>query len=270
MKWSSEAEQAVKKAPFFVRKKVRAAAESYVRAQGRTAVAAADVAAAKKRFLADMDSQVKGYQLDTCFGSSGCTRRAAPGDEIMARAEALLEEADLHTFLRRSVDGPLRFHHEFRVTVADCPNACSQPQIKDVGIIGGVRPGRTAETCTGCGDCRESCPDGAITIEEEQPAPLIDSDRCLLCGLCIQACPTGTLAAAESGFRVLLGGRLGRHPRLGLAVPGLLSADQVLAVLEKSIEFYKQNSRNGERFARLVSPADVEKIAAAAGVKYPG
>ena len=28
----------------------------------------------------------------------------------------------------------LKFHHEFRVTVADCPNSCSQPQIKDIGI----------------------------------------------------------------------------------------------------------------------------------------
>ncbi len=54
---------------------------------------------------------------------------------MIARIEQVLKEADLLAFLKSRVTGPLKFHHEFRVSLADCPNACSQPQIKHVGIM---------------------------------------------------------------------------------------------------------------------------------------
>ena len=31
-------------------------------------------------------------------------------------------------------------HHEFRVSLSACPNACSRPQIVDIGLIGAVTP----------------------------------------------------------------------------------------------------------------------------------
>ncbi|UCD88609.1 MAG: sulfite reductase, partial [Desulfobacterales bacterium] len=72
MKWSSDAEAAVKKVPFFVRKKVRSRVENEALAAGKKVVSLADVKAAQARYLKQMSSEIKGYQIDTCFGSGGC------------------------------------------------------------------------------------------------------------------------------------------------------------------------------------------------------
>ncbi len=53
-----------------------------------------------------------------------------------------------------------------------------------------------------------------------------------------------------------LGGRLGRHPRLGRELPGIFGEDQVLEILQESLKLYKERSRNGERFAHLFCEED--------------
>ena len=60
----------------------------------------------------------------------------------------LLESENLKEFLKERVKGPLKLHHEFRVSVSDCPNACSRPQIVDLGLIGALRPGPGEGACT--------------------------------------------------------------------------------------------------------------------------
>jgi dissimilatory sulfite reductase (desulfoviridin) alpha/beta subunit len=44
------------------------------------------------------------------------------------------------TPLKKIVRGSLRIHHEFRISISDCPNACSRPQITDIGLIGACHP----------------------------------------------------------------------------------------------------------------------------------
>ncbi|MBW1941159.1 MAG: PCP reductase family protein, partial [Deltaproteobacteria bacterium] len=72
MKWLPEAEAALKKVPFFVRKKVRVRVEKEAAHAGRQVVGLSDVKATQKRYLNRMSSEIKGYQLDACFGSDGC------------------------------------------------------------------------------------------------------------------------------------------------------------------------------------------------------
>lgn len=133
MKWSSEADESIQKIPFFVRKKVRQKVEQYVLDKGRTSVGIGDVNAAKKKFTSSMSSDIKGYQLDRCFGASGCPHAALSCEGIMEKAEAIFEQSDILGFLKKEVKGDLKYHHEFRMSCTDCPNGCSQPQIKDVG-----------------------------------------------------------------------------------------------------------------------------------------
>ncbi|MGD9034014.1 MAG: PCP reductase family protein, partial [Desulfobacteraceae bacterium] len=76
MQWSAEAEAAIKKVPFFVRKRVRARVEDEAQQAGKTQVSLADVRLTQKRYLAKMSDEVKGYQLETCFGPGGCPNRA--------------------------------------------------------------------------------------------------------------------------------------------------------------------------------------------------
>ena len=57
-------------------------------------------------------------------------------------------------------------YHEFRISISHCPNACSQPQIVDVGLIGACRPEVTGEDCTLCGECLQICRETAISIKQ--------------------------------------------------------------------------------------------------------
>jgi len=253
MQWTPEAEDAIKKVPFFVRKKVRARVEKEARLAARETVTLAVVQAARKKFLDNMSSEIKGYQVDACFGAGGCPNRAIASEGLLAKLEQLLQREDLLGFLKASVPGDLKYHHEFRVTISDCPNACSQPQIKDIGIIGACDPVLTAEACTLCGNCVAVCRDRAVSLNETTQKPIIDRQRCLQCGRCAAECPTGTLVDGQKGYRILLGGKLGRHPRLAEPLPGIYTADEVLDIVKKCIDHYKANSRNGARFAELYS-----------------
>ncbi len=255
MQWLPEATAAIKKAPFFVRKKARQRVEERVAAEGRDVVTAADVHAARNRLLNRMDEEIKGYQVDVCFGPEGCPNTAIESRLLAQSIEALLAAEDLRGFLKKTVGGPLKFHHEFRVTLADCPNACSQPQIKDIGIIGAAVPRKTDEPCSQCGACQDICRENAVTVRADGGGPEFDRQRCLLCGQCLPVCPTGTIECGKRGYRVLIGGKLGRHPRLAMELPGVHDADTVIAMVQWCVRYYKQNSTGGTRFAELVARA---------------
>lgn len=258
MEWTAEAETAIGKTPFFVRKRVRARVEDDVRQAGKRRVSLSDVRLSQKKYLARMSDEVKGYQLETCFGAGGCPNRAAESERLMERLEKRLQGAEIRKFLEKNVKGGLKHHHEFRVVIADCPNACSQPQIRDLGVLGAVDPMITENPCSLCRACEDACREDAVTLKESDEAPLIDENRCVRCGKCVDVCPTGTLAVKERGYRILVGGKLGRHPRLAQELPGLYSEDDVVDILQRCIDFYKKESKKGKRFAEIFKdPADL-------------
>ncbi len=261
MEWTREAEEAVKSVPFFVRKKVKHRIEKEAVQAGKSRITLSDVRATRKRFLSGEASEITGFQADICFGPSGCPNRAHPGEGLLERLEALLKEADLLNFLKTRVKGPLKYHHEFRVSLAECPNACSQPQIKDVGIIGACRPAVTRQPCTLCMACVSACKEAAVRIDEATKRPVLDFSRCLVCGKCVAVCPSGTLVAGKRGFRVQVGGKLGRHPRLAVSLPGIYSEDQVLEIVADCIALYKAKNTRGERFGELLDTDDLKRLA---------
>ena len=262
MQWTPEAEDAIKKVPFFVRKRVRARVEDEAQKAGKTTVSLPDVRLTQKRYLSRMSDEVKGYQLETCFGPGGCPNRTVDSDRLVERLEGILKQADIRKFLEKHVKGGLKHHHEFRVAAADCPNACSQPQIRDMGIIGATEPMLTDEACTHCNLCTDTCIEEAITVKESEGFPIIDYDRCVKCGKCIEVCPTGTIAVRRKGYRILLGGKLGRHPRLAEEIPGLHSEEEVVSILKKCIDFYRKNSKQGARFAEIYQNAKTHGLLA--------
>lgn len=260
MKWTEEAEEAVKKVPFFVRKRVRERVEKEASEAGKKIVTIAEVKATQKRYLSGMSSEVKGYQLDSCFGPGGCPNRAYSGDDLSKRIESLLKGENLLGFLKKNVKGDLKFHHEFRITFSDCPNACSQPQIKDIGIIGAVLPVITDEKCSLCEECVSSCAEEAVSIDKAKEVPVIKSECCIKCGKCVTACPTGTIASGKNGFRILLGGKLGRHPRLARELGCILSDNEAFEIVKECINLYKGKSTGGKRFAEIFDDADFKEL----------
>jgi dissimilatory sulfite reductase (desulfoviridin) alpha/beta subunit len=258
MKWTSEAEKKKKKVPFFIRKRVRARVQKEAQETGKIIVSLADVKVTQARFLSKMSSEIKGYQLETCFGPSGCPNRANISDRLFQKLETLLKKEDLLGFLKKRVAGNLKFHHEFRVTLADCPNACSQPQIKDIGIIGATLPGIADADCSQCEACIETCRENAIKLDNLSPT--IDDSVCLKCGKCIMVCPTQTLVTDCRGYRIQLGGKLGRHPQLARELPGIYSEKDVLDIVKECVAVYKLKSTRGQRFAEVFTGHDFEEL----------
>ena len=266
MEWTSDAEALLSKVPFFVRKRVRRKVEEEARRQGLKTVTKPLVVALQKRFMASMEDEVKGYAVETCFGPSGCPNRAVAWDETAARLDDILAGKDLKKYLKEKVGDDLKFHHEFRVAVADCPNCCSRPQIYDIGVVGASKPKITEEPCSLCGTCVEVCPDGAVRLEDGMNAPEIDFGKCLACGKCVRACPTGTLAEETSGYRVLVGGKLGRHPHLADELPGIHPLEETLGIVEKCVDFYKAHCKKGERFGEVIQKTGLESLKKAMGL----
>ncbi len=250
MKWEKEAEEAMKRVPVFVRRMVKRRVEEEAKKRGARRVALSHVTETRRRFLNRMEEEVRGYRVDTCFGPSGCPNRAIQDNTIADEIELLLRKRDLKEFLKAKVSGALKLHHEFHVSISDCPNACSRPQIVDFGLIGASKPIISDEPCSECGKCVAICKESAINVEEAKPEILVDS--CLLCGACIRVCPTGTIQESEKGYRILLGGKLGRHPRLALEIPGIYGAKESLIALERCLDFYQENCKGGERLGAIL------------------
>jgi dissimilatory sulfite reductase (desulfoviridin) alpha/beta subunit len=260
MRWSPEAESAVGKVPFFVRKRVKKRVEEEATRQGSPVVTIDHVNACKQRFLSNMEDEVKGYDVESCFGPTGCPNRIAAGDDLAQRIEELLAKKDIRRLLKERVNGPLKLHHDFRISVSDCPNACSRPQIADIGIIGACRPKITTGPCTRCGACVEVCPEGAIMLHEDEDGPIINTSKCLACGKCIPACASGTLAESRKGYRILVGGKLGRHPQLGHELPGIFTADRTVSIAERCVDFYLRFNQVGERFGVVLSRNGLDRL----------
>lgn len=260
MKWLREAEEAVAKVPFFVRKRVKQRVEDEAAAEGSPLVTLKHVETCRNRFLNKMEDEVKGYRIEACFGSSGCPNRAVADDELSQQLEALAVSKGIREHLSERVSGPLKLHHEFRIVLADCPNACSQPQIADIGIIGACRPAVTDAECSRCAACVDACRERAIVLAERASSPEIDQSKCLACAQCIAVCPTGTLARGEQGYRILLGGKLGRHPQLGREMPRIISKKEALHLVDTVIDFYKAECRHGERLGEVLNRAGDEQF----------
>lgn len=195
----------------------------------------------------------KGYQVETCIGQSGCPNRAVSWDDLPRQIEARLGQSNLKSFLKERVAGPLKPHHQFRVSIADCPNACSRPQIADLGLIGARQPEVSDTPCSQCGACVEVCREGAISLREAGVA--VDVSKCLHCGQCLNVCPTGTLREAARGYRIQVGGKLGRHPRLAMELPGIHGPTEALRIVDRCLDHYQRYSRRGERFGEVLERA---------------
>lgn len=224
--------------------------EQEAREAGAAIVDTEHVVSCRLKFLKSMEDEIKGYQVETCFGPGGCPNRVFETEDLCRVIEDRVARRNLKAFLKGRVKGPLKLHHEFRISISECPNGCSRPQIADVGLLGALVPKFSDTPCTGCGECMEICKEKAISLEGAMPR--IDQASCLSCGQCVSACPTGTLQAATKGFRIQVGGKLGRHPRLATELSSIFSVEETLERIDACLDHYQANCRNGERFGEIL------------------
>ena len=260
MDWSPEAKKELSRVPFFVRKRVRAKVEEEAANNKASRVEPIHLESSKRKFMSRLSSEVRGYRLEQCFGPSGCPNRTADSSPLAAQIEDLLQEKKVLGFLQNTLGREnVKPHHEFRVSIAECPNACPRPQIFDVGIIGAREPDVHRESCTLCGGCVDVCREGAICLDDA--GPIIDMESCLKCGQCVDVCPAESIFVARLGFRVQIGGRLGRRPRLAREIPGVLSEEKVLLVLKRCVDlFLDQDPGRVKRFAYVLDDYGLDRF----------
>ncbi|MEE9530469.1 MAG: 4Fe-4S binding protein [Syntrophobacteria bacterium] len=259
MTWDSEAEKTLRRVPFFVRTKVRQKVEEEVAAAGRNRVTKTDLEESKRNHLERLSEGIKGYSVEACFASSGCRNAVVTSADLISNLESLLEKADLLSFLRSQLGDHVKLHHQLRVTLADCPNACSQPQIKDIGIIGQAQVACEPEECTACGECEHICHESAIILDDGFLVS-IEENLCVDCGACARVCPNSSISTTANNYRVLVGGRLGRHPQLARDLTNGLDAEHVLNLVGVIVNFYKNNAKSGERLRTLVNRVGWEEF----------
>lgn len=183
------------------------------------------------------------YQIKSCRGEEvGCPFLLQAPRPMADRLKEKLEEISYSQRLYEKIPGKILPHQTFKLAVAGCPNSCSMPQIKDFGVIAreavAVDPG---SECSLCRKCLKACKEDAITLRKDKSAKggcasgatvILSQERCVKCGLCARVCPTGSLKLSSSGYSILLGGKVGRHPRFAIELIDLALEDQVVKALE--------------------------------------
>jgi len=187
--------------------------------------------------------------LETCRAASGqCSNTLISMPEWKGAIEHWVHEDGIAGRLRARLSGKkVLFHHALRISISGCPNACSRPQIADIGLVGFIHPSVCGDNCTACGACEAACPDAAITVDNRPP--VFDSSRCQGCTRCKDACPDHCIRLSTPGARLLLGGRLGRHPHLAQVVASETEPAPIVRRLSKIVDAFLANSRHEERFA---------------------
>ncbi len=132
---------------------------------------------------------------------------------------------------------------KMRISLSGCPNGCTSPMLNEIGIMGRVRPIRTPGLCTGCGTCVEYCKEKAIRIR--QGISELYTDKCVQCGICVKSCPFDLLKAEDSHFQLFVGGRRGRHPKIGKEFLSLKSDDEVIYAVEKIVNWVYRRAWSG-------------------------
>ncbi|WP_366924788.1 4Fe-4S binding protein [Metallumcola ferriviriculae] len=196
--------------------------------------------------------------FEACRASKGCPNACLSVEESVAALEKLAVDEMLNKRLRDRVVGPVLYHHTFRIALSGCPNSCSQPQIKDISIQGQIIPQIDEDNCNGCGSCSEVCPDKAIDVSTG--TAVIDRKNCLNCGLCIKECQVNGMTAGEVGFKVSIGGKLGRRPQFAQEFDPLVDKNEIVTTVANIITKYLDRAGAEERMADLVNRIDAKQL----------
>ncbi|EGO64616.1 4Fe-4S binding protein [Acetonema longum] len=142
--------------------------------------------------------------------------------------------------------------HKFKLGITGCRNNCLKAEENDLGVKGGMQPAWTAGACSFCGLCEAVCPTKAIQVQKQEKKLAFDPDKCVYCGKCVKSCPTAAWEGT-SGYLLSFGGLFGNQIAIGQELlPRLFSHDELHKVVEKTLAFFKEHGKPGERFGKTL------------------
>lgn len=151
--------------------------------------------------------------------------------------------------------------HKFKIAVGGCPNNCVKPDLNDLGIIGQNVPVVDLDKCRGCGKCQlaVACPIKVPHVENGKV--VLNLDECNHCGRCKGKCPFNAVTEYKSGYKIYIGGRWGKKVANGKALNHLFtSEEEVMSLIEKAIDLFKNEGIAGERFADTINRIGFEEV----------
>lgn len=292
MEWDKSASLLLEKVPPFVQKTVREKVERLARERGRTLVTEAEVMAAREAFMGrpqnpvtpqqhtvsnkpadnkklsilkkyskyfDKDGNPVLYQVKPCRGAEvNCPFLITDSNILADKLRNRLEELHFTEKLMNKIEGQILPHHTMKLAVSGCPNSCSMPQIKDFGVHA-IEPVYVDpdSACIECMKCMETCREDAITIKDGHVS--IDKEACVHCGLCARVCPVGSIKASEKKYRVMIGGKVGRHPKFALDLLPKADESTALKSLDVCVDIIL-SSKTEHRFRTLIEEQGIEEI----------
>ena len=158
----------------------------------------------------------------------------------------------------------VKLPHKFKIGVGGCPNSCMKPSLNDVGVEGCRAFSFDDELCRGCKQCAvaEGCPSKAVSVVNGKA--VIDPAKCTSCGVCVGKCPFGAVPKeAASVCRIFVGGTWGKTQRMGTLLSQTYSVDEVPAVIEKVMLWYKENGFVKERLGATIDRLGADILEAA-------
>jgi len=154
---------------------------------------------------------------------------------------------------------------KLKIAVTGCPNNCARVQLNDIGIMGLRFPEYGVGECNGCGACEKVCREGAVRVVDGEAH--YSEEACVGCGDCITICPMDAIGVQKEGVRFFLGGRSGRVLQTGIEADGLIAEEEVLGIVGKVLESYRERALPGERLGEMMERAGRDAVFAAAGLK---
>jgi len=147
---------------------------------------------------------------------------------------------------------------KMRIALSGCPNACTSPMLNEIGIIGRIRPIRTPGLCTGCGFCVYYCKEKAIKVRNGISE--LNEEKCVQCGMCVKSCSFNLLKSAHSHFLITVGGRRGRHPKIGRELMTVETEEQVLFAIDKIINWVYRRAWSGRLLSEQLDELHFENF----------
>jgi dissimilatory sulfite reductase (desulfoviridin) alpha/beta subunit len=163
---------------------------------------------------------------------------------------------------RLSLEATARFFgqetpHKFKTCFAGCVRDCVKARAMDLGFQGMVEPHLIAENCTHCTLCVKACQDDALHMGEDG-LPVRDFDKCISCGDCIKSCPFEAMLPKRIGHAVFVGGKHGKHPHAAYPVAEFVPDEQVMEVIEATMDWYGKHGERGERIGDVLDRVGID------------
>ena len=190
-------------------------------------------------------------EVVTCrAGAGGCPMAVIDVEALAEKLSEVLDEPEYKRKLEEKLARPFAFHSQFCAAITGCPNACAQPQIRDFGVIGRARVSVDESLCNECGMCEDACKENAIALVDGRPH--IDEARCIGCSDCVRSCQSDALSLGGRRHDVIVGGKLGRHPRLARSLGEFDTIEEAAECLRRAILLLLAEGRTGERLGALL------------------